>query len=74
MISLSKSSVLKPFHSPLQDSSKVNLPLHSNASKKNPTLGGRQVLRRVSEMDNSEVQEIAGKTTIIKNYYITAKQ
>ncbi|CAG8644064.1 2420_t:CDS:2, partial [Cetraspora pellucida] len=72
-LSILKSSVFKPFCSLLQDSSKVNLPLHSNASQKNPTLGGRQVLHRVSEMDNSEAQEIARKTMIIKNYYITAE-
>ncbi|CAG8678099.1 4785_t:CDS:2 [Cetraspora pellucida] len=72
-ILLSKLSVFKPFHSPLQNSLKVNLLLHSNASKKNPTLGGQQVLHRVSEIDNSEAQEMTKKTMIIRNYYITVK-
>ncbi|CAG8835834.1 21006_t:CDS:1, partial [Racocetra persica] len=31
-----------------------NLLLYSNAFKKNPTLGGRQVLRKTSKMNNFE--------------------
>ncbi|CAG8585667.1 4089_t:CDS:1, partial [Dentiscutata heterogama] len=48
------------FHIPFKDSTRPNLPLHSNASIKNPTLGGVRRLKRK-------------KTTIINNYYnITA--
>ncbi|CAG8798605.1 4710_t:CDS:2, partial [Gigaspora margarita] len=40
-----KSSVYSEFRSPLKDSTKPNLPPHINATKKNPTLGGKRLLR-----------------------------
>ncbi|CAG8492638.1 23292_t:CDS:2 [Gigaspora rosea] len=54
------SSSSNSFHVPFKNSTHTNLPLHSNAFIKNPTLGGVRKLKR-------------RKTTIINNYYnITA--
>ncbi|CAG8661668.1 13650_t:CDS:2, partial [Dentiscutata heterogama] len=57
---LQQSSSPNTFRVPFKDTTRPNLPLHSNASIKNPTLGG---VRRLKKR----------KTTIINNYYnITA--
>ncbi|CAG8826980.1 25676_t:CDS:1, partial [Dentiscutata erythropus] len=55
-----QSSSPNTFHVPFKDTARPNLPLHSNASIKNPILGGVRKLKKQ-------------KTTIINNYYnITA--
>ncbi|CAG8661869.1 12458_t:CDS:2, partial [Racocetra fulgida] len=47
------SNLMKPFRQPLRKTAKVNLPLHINATKQNPTIGGRQIIRKTSRKDNS---------------------
>lgn len=66
---------MKPFRQPLQTSSKTNYPMHVNALKRNPTIGGRQILRKNSyENSNStSYEDSASGTTIVKNYYINAQ-
>ncbi|CAG8854151.1 22888_t:CDS:1, partial [Gigaspora margarita] len=48
---------------------KPNLPLHINAAKKNPTLGGKRLL----QSSQSSLQSVSNNeqgTTIINNYYL----
>ncbi|CAG8658409.1 6570_t:CDS:2, partial [Dentiscutata erythropus] len=47
----------------------LNLPLHVNATKKNPTLGGKRLLRS-SQSGLQNASNNGQGTTIINNYYL----
>ncbi|CAG8793668.1 26435_t:CDS:2, partial [Gigaspora margarita] len=66
-----KRSVYSEFRSTLKDSAKVNLPSHSNATKKNPSLGEKRLIRP----SHSKLQNVSTNegTTIINNYYLDAE-
>ncbi|CAG8832587.1 45798_t:CDS:2, partial [Gigaspora margarita] len=66
-----KRSVYSKFRSPLKESAKVNLPSHSNATKKNLSLGGKRLIRP-SHFKLQNVSTNKG-TTIINNYYLDAE-
>ncbi|CAG8794570.1 12370_t:CDS:2, partial [Racocetra fulgida] len=46
-------TLTKPFRQPLHNTAKANLPLHINATKRNPTLGGRRTIHKAPRKDNS---------------------
>ncbi|KAF0392636.1 hypothetical protein F8M41_010497 [Gigaspora margarita] len=66
-----KKSVYSEFRSPLKDSTKVNLSSHINATKKNPTLGRKRLIKP----SHSKLQNVSTNegTTIINNYYLNAE-
>ncbi|CAG8790092.1 13716_t:CDS:1, partial [Racocetra fulgida] len=73
-------NLTKPFRQPLHKTVKPNLPLHINAMKKNPTIGGRQTIRKALREDNSygntpdnNFYDNTSGASIVKNYYITAE-
>ncbi|CAG8785418.1 4485_t:CDS:2, partial [Dentiscutata erythropus] len=47
-------NLTKPFRQPLHKTTKMNLPLHINAIKRNPTIGGRQNIYKASRKDEKE--------------------
>ncbi|CAG8614698.1 16300_t:CDS:2 [Dentiscutata erythropus] len=45
-------NLMKPFHQPLCKTTNTNLTLHTNAMKRNPTIGGHQRIYKVPQEDN----------------------
>ncbi|CAG8729722.1 42945_t:CDS:2 [Gigaspora margarita] len=66
-------NLTKPFRQPLRKTTTMNLLLHINAMKRNPTIGGKQNIRKASHEDEEDnFSEDTAVVSIVKNYYITA--